>query len=91
MALLGNVKIALKARGRTQKELARVLRIDEATLCLRIAGRQEGGEFDHFEKRRVSEFLDVPEEWLFSPTWIPARKACDRRELSILCPSQETR
>lgn len=69
--ILGNILIALKVRGVTQRELASILHIERSILSHRISGNPIGGEFTHWERSRCAAFLNAPKSWLFMPTWIP--------------------
>jgi transcriptional regulator with XRE-family HTH domain len=83
-----NLKLALKIRRLTQRNLAIVLRVSPATLSDRLNG--VGPELAPHEKTRVAEFLGFDAAWLFEPIRIPASAGWKPREFAIL-PAFETR
>ena len=83
--MLMYLKYAMARRGIKAYQLAPLLKISEGQFSLRLAGRLP---FLPGERARLSEFLGLTEEWLFSEPIIPASA---RIETTMLTPAVETR
>ena len=66
-----NLMAAIKARGFHSYEVARAVHMSESRFSRCLSGR---GDFEPEERKRIAQFLNVSEKWLFEinvhlPLW----------------------
>ena len=82
---LDHLRAVMKQKRVRIYELARMLKMSDASFSHRLAGRYE---FAPHERARLSAFFGINQNWLFSPLVIPPSA---RRETAMISPGMETR